>query len=118
MTPRITAAPRTSGEESLITLQPITPDDAHGYLTRVEIAYSPASSRDDSCSNFDPNEVDANSVVVIEDDLDDSEYNLSGLQAGEEYCVSVRASTALGSSDYSVPFKVTRELTVLYFWGE
>ncbi len=108
--PQITAAPRTSGEDTRITLQPITPDDAHGYLTRVEVAYSPASSRGDNCDSFDPNTVDSNSVLVIEDDLDDSEYSLNGLEAGEEYCVAVKASTALGSSEYSEPFKVTRKL--------
>ncbi len=94
----------------MITLQPISPDDAHGYLTRVEVAYKEATSRDDDCSGFNPSEVDSNSVLVIEDNLDDSEYSLPGLDAGNQYCVAVRASTALGSSDYSDTFKITREL--------
>ena len=106
MKPRVSAAPRLDGSSALISWEPISDDDAHGYLTQIEIAYRPARGRDDDCSDFDPNanEVD---VLVIDEQLDSAQSTLDGLTADMEYCVAVRASTASGPSPFSAPTKVS-----------
>ena len=116
--PRVTSAPRVDGQNAQISWEPITEDDAHGYLTSIEIAYCPKRSENDDCENFDPTTLGDVTVIRNEQNLGSSVYNLTGLRADLEYCVAVRASTASGSSEYSNPTRITRESTVscpLYF---
>lgn len=109
--PEITATPRLSGTDSIITWQPISDDDAHGYLTQIDIAYMEAPSRESDCSETIPSE--QGTVIVVTTNLDASEYVFDSLQANKEYCVSVQASTAIGPSGYSAPAKITCEFTFL-----
>ena len=102
------SVPRVDGQNAQISWEPITEDDAHGYLTSIEIAYRPARGRDDDCSDFDPN-ADGVEILMLDEQLDSAQFSLNELTADQEYCVAVRASTATGPSAFSSPAKVTRE---------
>lgn len=104
--PNITALARLSGTDAIVTWEPYTLDTAKGFLTKVELAYQsvPVTTRD--CPAF-------NNQKVITINVNQSAYNFNDLQAEKEYCVAVRASTAIGSSEYSVRRKLPCELKVM-----
>ena len=104
--PNVTALARLSGTDAIVTWEPYTLDTAKGFLTNVELAYQsvPVTTRD--CPAF-------SNPKVITINVNQSAYNFTDLQAEEEYCVAVRASTATGSSEYSVRQKLPCELKVI-----
>ena len=98
-----------SGTNSLIAWQPLTPDDAHGYLTQIDVAYVEAPM-DSDCSDTNPSE--EGMVIVVTTNLNTSQFVFDSLQPDKEYCVSVQASTAVGPSGYSAPIKITCEFNI------
>ena len=103
--PRITGVIRRNGTTAVISWDPISYTSAKGHLTEIDLIYG-LSTRGD-CSDLDITK-SPDITLTVDDDL----YNISSrsidslLQANNEYCVAIRASTAVGPSAYSRPDKV------------
>ena len=76
---------------------PLTPDEARGILTNLEIAYEPV--RVEGCNNF--NSMDSEAVYVTENLFEQSTAIVSGLEPNREYCVAIKVSTSGGESGFS-----------------
>ena len=84
---------------------PLTPDEARGVLTRLQIAYQPADNG--SCLGIGEEGME---LMTIEEDIDtQSEALVDGLEATEEYCVAIQVSTRAGESGFSNILKIHRE---------
>lgn len=106
--PTINTAARLSGANGTISWDPITPENARGFLTSIQLAYE-ASERTgmDECPSLDVSK----HVVTFTDNLYQiSTYSIPDLTPDEEYCVAIRASTSVGPSDYSQPIRMSCEL--------
>ena len=80
---------------------PLTPDEARGVLTELQIAYQP--SRNSTCTSLD--EDDMQLMTIMENIDTQSVAVIDGLVGGEEYCVGIQVSTTAGESGYSNTIK-------------
>ena len=84
---------------------PLTPDEARGVLTELDIAYKPVV--DGSCTAFVGEDMQ---LMTIEEQIDTQfEATLDDLTAGVEYCVAIQVSTAAGESGFSNTIKAERK---------
>ena len=102
--PNITALARQSGKAAVVTWQPYTLDTSKGFLTKVELAIQNVSVNTKQCPSVN------NKTNVTNVNVNESYYRFSDLHPEKEYCVSMRAWTANGSSEYSMPQKLTCKL--------
>lgn len=80
---------------------PLTPDEARGVLTKLQIAYQPTNGG--TCSSVD---VDSMQVMTIMEEVDTQSVALiDGLEGSKEYCVGIQVSTTAGESGYSNTLK-------------
>lgn len=93
--PNITALARLSGKDGVLTWQPYSLDTSKGFLTDVEVIYKSVPVSSTGC----PGTLDRPNIISI--NSTESRYVFTYLEAEEEYCIAVRASTAKGSSQYS-----------------
>ena len=76
---------------------PLTPDEARGVLTLLEIAYEPVRVK--GCTDF--YSMDAELIQMRENLFDQSTAIITGLQPNQEYCVAVKVATSGGESGFS-----------------
>lgn len=102
--PAVTEVIRLDETSARVIWVPLTPDEARGVLTELDIAYQPAV--DGSCDSFG----DSMQLMLIEQQLEtQSEAILEGLEPGEEYCVAMQVSTIAGESGFSNIVKTQRK---------
>ena len=95
--PTVSSVIRLSESSAKVFWIPLTPDEARGVLTQLEIAYQPAANG--SCSSIGE---EGMQLMTIEEEIDtQSEVVVDGLVAGEEYCVAIQVSTTAGESGFS-----------------
>ena len=86
---------------------PLTPDEARGVLTRLDIAYQPTPA-DGVCSEIGDEDME---VMTMQEDVDtQSEAEITGLDPTKEYCMAIQVSTRAGESGYSHTLKAHRKL--------
>ena len=90
--PNITALARLSGKRGVLTWQPYTLDTSKGFLTNIEVYYQSVPVTSTGC----PSLLDR-SAKIIRVGANESRYVFTDLLAEEEYCVAVRAGTAIGN---------------------
>lgn len=95
--PSLSSVERLSAVSARVNWIPLTPDEARGILTLLEIAYEPIRVRD--CTDFYPR--DAELMEMRENLFDQSTAIINGLQPNQEYCVSIKVATSGGESGYS-----------------
>ena len=90
--PNITALARLSGKRGVLTWQPYTLDTSKGFLTNIEVYYQSVPVTSTGC----PSSLDR-SAKIIRVGANESRYVFTELLAEEEYCVAVKAGTAIGN---------------------
>ena len=95
--PTISDAIRVTKDTMKVIWIPLTPDEARGVLTSLQIAYQP--SLNGSCDLLD--EDDMQLMTIMEDIDTQSSAVIDGLLASEEYCVGIQVITIAGESGYS-----------------
>lgn len=114
--PAINTVARLSGPNGIISWNSITPANARGFLTSIELAYEPSER---TGSNECPSLDSSKHVVSFRDDMfnlyEISSYSIPDLIPDEEYCVAIQASTSAGSSGYSGPTRMSCELELSKF---
>ena len=90
--PNITALARLSGKRGVLTWQPYTLDTSKGFLTNIEVYYQSVPVTSTGC----PSSLDR-SAKIIQVGTNESRYVFTELLAEEEYCVAVKAATAVGN---------------------
>ena len=76
---------------------PLTPDEARGVLTQLEIIYQPASGG--QCLTINEN---STQLMMIDENIDTQrEAEVAGLDESLEYCVAIRVRTSAGESGHS-----------------
>ena len=95
--PTVSSVERLSGPSARVNWIPLTPDEAKGILTLLEIAYEPVRGKD--CADFYP--MDSGVVYVRENLLEQNTAIITGLAPNREYCVAIRVSTSGGESGFS-----------------
>lgn len=99
--PAVSNVIRISDSSAKVFWVPLTPDEARGVLTGLQIAYQP--SVNGSCSYL---EQDSMQLMRIEENVDtQSEAVIDGLVGSEEYCVGIQVSTTAGESGFSNTIK-------------
>lgn len=89
---------------------PLTPDEARGVLTELQIAYHPASNG--MCSSTIDQE-DMLTMTMQENIDTQSEAVIDGLEVGVEYCVAIEVSTSAGGSGQGNVLKAHRKLMMM-----
>ena len=101
---------RLSGLTATVHWIPLTPDEAKGILTQLQIAYLPTNNRE--CSQFISNDSD---IMYIKGNLFvQSEVNITDLRPDTEYCIAIEVSTIAGHSGFSEPMKLTCKLVIFF----
>lgn len=104
--PTLSSVIRLSESSMKVFWIPLTPDEARGVLTQLQIAYQAAVNG--SCSSIGEDEMQ---LMTIEEEVDtQSEAVVDGLVAGEEYCVAIQVSTSAGESGFSNILMAQRKL--------
>ena len=94
--PTISNVIRISDKAAKVFWIPLTPEQARGVLTRLQIAYQPAVNG--RCVSFS----EGMEYVTIKEQIDTlSEAVVDGLEADQEYCMAIQVSTSAGDSGYS-----------------
>ena len=104
--PSISNVIRISDDAMKVFWVPLTPDEARGVLTELQIAYQP--SRNSRCTSLE--EDDMQLMTIMENIDTQSVAVIDGLVASEEYCVGIQVSTTAGESGYSNTIKAQRKL--------
>ena len=95
--PILRSAIRISGPSARINWIPLTPDEARGLLTSLEITYEPAGRS--GCFGYDFTE---SGVIRVRGNLfEQNTTNITGLEPNREYCVAIQVSTNGGDSGFS-----------------
>ena len=98
--PTLTSVERLSGKTARIVWIPLSPDEARGLLTLLEIDYYAKPRGTSSCTSFGP--MDDSQIVHIEENLfEQTTANITGLVPNHEYCVAIQVSTSAGDSGFS-----------------
>ena len=87
----------------------LTPDEARGLITTLDIAYKPVL---DTASSGDCSEVEfmeSETTLMNENLFEQSSANITGLEPNREYCVAIRVSTDGGDSGFSNSIKLLRK---------
>lgn len=110
LTPNVDGLVRLSGVNGFVHWDQITLEHARGYLTSIELAYQNVPRiEEDGCNlSSSPDRV----VVFTSPDYDLynlSSYQLTNLKPNEEYCVSIRANTSAGGSNYTRGLRLSCE---------
>ena len=95
--PNITALARLSGKRGVLTWQPYTLDTSKGFLTNIEVYYQSVPVTSTGC----PPSLDR-SAKIVRVGTNESRYVFTELLAEEEYCVAVKAGTAVGNMTSNV----------------
>ena len=95
--PSLSSVERLSALSAKVNWIPLTPDEARGILTLLEIAYEPVRVKD--CTTFFS--MDAEIVQMKENLFDQRTAVITGLQPNREYCVSIKVATSGGESGFS-----------------
>ena len=95
---------RVSGSLGSVHWIPLTPDEARGLLTSLEIAYKPAGEMGLNCSSY--GFIDSKKVIQRENLFEHSTAIITSLNRNYEYCVAIQASTSAGASGFSNPIKL------------
>ena len=88
---------RLSALSARVNWIPLTPDEARGILTLLEIAYEPVRVK--GCTDFFT--MDAELIQMRENLFDQSTAIITGLQPNHEYCVAIKVATSGGESGFS-----------------
>ena len=105
--PTINGVVRLAGDNGTISWDPITPENARGFLTSVTLAYEEVPrTGNDQCPPLDS----AKTKTFTENLYEISSYSIANLTANQEYCVALQASTIAGSSGYTEPLRLSCEL--------
>lgn len=99
--PTISNVVRTSEGVVKVFWIPLTPDEARGVLTLLQIAYEPATNG--LC--YDINEEDMRVMTLLENVDTQSEAEIDGLEGSREYCVAIQVSTSAGESGFTDTLK-------------
>ena len=102
--PTLTAVERLSGQTARVVWVPLTPDEARGLLTLLEIDYYEKPLGVSSCTSFDP--MDSTAVHIEENLFEQTTANVTGLVPNYEYCVAIQVSTSAGDSGFSNTLKL------------
>lgn len=95
--PTLLSVERFSAVSARVNWRPLTPDEARGLLTQLEIGYEPVQSKD--CTSFYPR--DSQVVYLTERLFEQNSATLSDLKPNTEYCIVIKVSTSAGESGYS-----------------
>lgn len=99
--PTISNVIRISDTSIKVFWVPLTPDEARGVLTELQIAYQP--NLNNTCISIDEENMQ---LMTIEENIDtQSVAVINGLVKNEEYCVGIQVSTTAGESGYSNTLK-------------
>lgn len=104
--PTITDVVRLSDGAAKVFWVPLTPDEARGVLTQLQIAYQPAS--DGLCSEI--NEDDMLVMRIEENIYTQSQADIFGLDGSLEYCMAIQVSTRAGESGFTSTLKAPCKL--------
>ena len=106
--PTLTTVERLSGQTARVVWVPLTPDEARGILTLLEIIYYDKPSEELECTFFDPTD---SRIAHIEEKLfKQTAANITGLIPNHEYCVAIQVSTSAGNSGFNNLFELPRKL--------
>ena len=95
-TPTLDIVVRLSVGVAKLVWTPLTPDEARGVLTQLDIMYQPASNG--RCLAFNDN----NSTLVITKNVGTLQNaEITGLDESLEYCVAIQVRTSAGESGFS-----------------
>ena len=97
--PMLTSVERLSGQTAKVVWTPLTPDQAKGILTLLEINYYAKPEGESSCASSDPK--DSRDFHVKEKLFEQTTANITGLTPKSEYCVAIQVSTRAGDSGFS-----------------
>ena len=103
--PSLSSIERLSAVSARITWVPLTPDQARGILTRLQIAYEPLRVK--SCASFSP--MFGEAIFVTENLFEQSSAVISNLEPNREYCVAIKVSTSGGESGFSNSLQIPRK---------
>ena len=95
--PSLSSVERLSALSARVNWIPLTPDEARGVLTLLEIAYEPVRVK--GCTDF--YSIDAELIQMREDLFNQSTAIITGLQPNQEYCVAIKVATSGGESGFS-----------------
>lgn len=95
--PSISSVERLSAVSARVNWIPLTPDEARGVLTLLEIAYEPVRVK--GCTDF--YSMDSELIQMRENLYDQSTAVITGLQPNQEYCVAMKVATSGGESGFS-----------------
>ena len=99
--PSISTVVRISDTLAKVFWVPLTPDEARGVLTELQIAYQP--SLNGTCAYLDYSNMQ---VMTIQENIDtQSVAVIDGLEEDKEYCVGIQVSTVAGESGFSNTLK-------------
>lgn len=107
--PELTSVERLSGQTARIVWIPLTPDEARGILTLLEIVYHNKKSGEIGCSYFNP--TDTRAIHIKENLFEQTTANVNNLVANNQYCVVIQVSTVGGESGFSKPLELPCKLT-------
>ena len=110
-TPLLMSVGRLSGSLAVINWIPLTPVEARGLLTMLEIAYEPVMDSTSECSSYDF--MGSETIYVMENLFEQSTANITGLEPNREYCIAIQVSTSGGESGFSNAIKLPRKLLLL-----
>ena len=97
--PTLTVVERLSGQTARIVWIPLSPDEARGLLTLLEVDYYEKPHGASSCTSFEP--LDSRVVHIEENLFEQTTANVTGLVPNHEYCVAIQVSTIAGDSGFS-----------------
>ena len=107
--PQLISVDRISGLTAIIHWTPLTPDEAKGILTQLQIAYESTNSSE--CSQLNPKSCE---IMYLKGNLfEQSKATVTNLQPNREYCVAIEVSTIGGESGFSKPLKLTCEFLIM-----
>ena len=95
--PTLSSVERLSAVSARVNWIPLTPDEARGVLTLLEIAYEPVRVK--GCTDF--YSMDAELIQMRENLFNQSTAIITGLQPNQGYCVAVKVATCGGESGFS-----------------
>ena len=103
--PHLVSVDRISGLTARVHWIPLTPNEAKGVVTQLQIVYEPTKS--DQCSQFD---FDVENYHVKHILFVQSMMTITNLHPDTEYCIAIEVSTVGRHSGYSTPLKIACRL--------
>ena len=100
---------RLSGQTARVVWVPLTPDEARGILTLLEIDYYYKPHGEPSCTSFNPIATDSRTAHIEENLFEQTTANITGLVPNHEYCVAIQVSTSAGDSGFSNSLELPRK---------